>query len=146
MTMYRVALATGQPFESEGRLRRAADGQYRWLLSGVTPLRDEAGNVVKWYGFISDIEERKRAEQERERLRKLEAELAHINRVSIMGELTASIAHEINQPLTVVVSNANACARMLSTASPDLDEVRLAVRRIAAYRRTASEVLARSRG
>jgi len=146
MKKYNIAVAEGQPFESEVRLRRAADGQYRWFLIRVTPLRDEAGNVVKWYGFISDIEDRKRAEQERERLRKLEAELAHMNRVSIMGELTASIAHEINQPLTVVVSNANACARMLSTASPDLDEVRLAVGDIADYGRRASEVLARIRG
>jgi PAS domain S-box-containing protein len=146
MKKYQIAVAEGQPFESEVRLRRAADGQYRWFLIRVTPLRDEAGNVVKWYGFISDIEDRKRAEQERERLRKLEAELAHMNRVSTMGELTASIAHEINQPLTVVVSNANACARMLSTASPDLDEVRLAVGDIADYGRRASEVLARIRG
>ena len=146
MKKYNIAVAEGQPFESEVRLRRASDGQYRWFLIRVTPLRDEAGNVVKWYGFISDIEDRKRAEQERERLRKLEAELAHMNRVSTMGELTASIAHEINQPLTVVVSNANACARMLSTASPDLDEVRLAVGDIADYGRRASEVLARIRG
>jgi len=146
MKKYNIAVAEGHPFESEVRLRRAADGQYRWFLIRVTPLRDEAGNVVKWYGFISDIEDRKRAEQERERLRKLEAELAHMNRVSIMGELTASIAHEVNQPLTVVVSNANACARMLSTASPDLDEVRLAVGDIADYGRRASEVLARIRG
>jgi PAS domain S-box-containing protein len=146
MKKYNIAVAEGHPFESEVRLRRAADRQYRWFLIRVTPLRDEAGNVVKWYGFISDIEDRKRAEQERERLRKLEAELAHMNRVSIMGELTASIAHEINQPLTVVVSNANACARMLSTASPDLDEVRLAVGDIADYGRRASEVLARIRG
>jgi PAS domain S-box-containing protein len=76
MKKYHAAVAAGQPFESEVRLRRAADGQYRWFLIRVTPLRDEAGNVVKWYGFISDIEDRKRAEQERERLRKLEAELA----------------------------------------------------------------------
>jgi PAS domain S-box-containing protein len=76
MKKYHAAVAAGQPFESEVRLRRAADGQYRWFLIRVTPLRDEAGNVVKWYGFISDIEDRKRAEQEHERLRKLEAELA----------------------------------------------------------------------
>src|SRR5260370_40507728 len=76
MAKYNIAVAEGQPFESEVRLRRAADGQYRWFLIRVTPLRDEAGNVVKWYGFISDIEDRKRAEQEHERLRKLEAELA----------------------------------------------------------------------
>ncbi len=146
MKKYNIAVAEGHPFESEVRLRRAADGQYRWFLIRVTPLRDEAGNVVKWYGFISDIEDRKRAEQERERLRKLEAELAHMNRVSIMGELTASIAHEINQPLTVIVSNANACARMLSTASPDFDEVRFAIGDISDYGRRASEVLARIRG
>ena len=61
-----------------------------------------------------DITERKRAEEERERLRQLEADLAHINRVSMMGELAASIAHEVNQPLTGIVSNGSACLRWLA--------------------------------
>ena len=64
-----------------------ADGQYRWPLIRNVPLRDKSGRIVKWYGTCTDIEDLKRAEQERERLRQIEADLAHINRVSIMGEL-----------------------------------------------------------
>ena len=64
-----------------------------------------------------------------ERVRQLEADLAHINRVSMMGELAASIAHEVNQPLTGIVSNGSACLRFLAGDTPDLDEVREAVQR-----------------
>ena len=66
-----------------------------------------------------DITERKRIEEERERLRELETELAHINRVSMMGELAASIAHEVNQPLSGVVSNGSACLRWLAANVPE---------------------------
>ena len=67
------------------------------LARGV-PLGDKHGKIIRWYGILTDIEARKRAEEQRERL---EADLAHINRVSMMGELAASIAHEVNQPLPV---------------------------------------------
>ena len=118
MKKYHMAVAEGQPFESEVRLRRAADGQYRWFLIRVTPLRDEAGNAVKWYGFASDIEDRKRAEQEHERLRKLEAELLHMNRVSTMGEMAASLAHEVKQPISAAVMNAEVCLELLQQERP----------------------------
>ena len=88
------------------------------------PLRDEHGKIVKWYGILTDIEDRKRAEQERERLRQLESDLAHINRVSMMGELAASVAHEVNQPLTGIVSNGSACLRLLAGRSPNVEEAR----------------------
>jgi C4-dicarboxylate-specific signal transduction histidine kinase len=110
------------------------------------PVLKQSDTPGEYVGITIDITERRRLEQERERLRQLEADLAHINRVSTMGELTASIAHEINQPLTVIVSNANACARMLSAESPDFDEVRFAVGDISDYGRRASEVLSRIRG
>ena len=74
-------------------------------------MRDGHGNILKWYGILADVEDRKRAEEERERLRQLEADLAHINRVSMLGELAASIAHEVKQPLAGVVSNASAGLR-----------------------------------
>ena len=83
---------------------------------------------VRWYGILTDIEDRKRAEEERERLRQLEADLAHINRVSMMGELAASIAHEVNQPLSGIVSNGSACLRWLAGDVPNLDEAREAAR------------------
>ena len=89
---WRASVATGEPFENEVRFRRAADGQYRWFLVRAVPLRDAHGKVVKWYGTSTDIEDRKHVEQ-------LQTELAHINRVSTMGELTASLAHEMKQPI-----------------------------------------------
>jgi PAS domain S-box-containing protein len=94
---WREAVATGKPHENEVRLRRS-DGQYRWHLDRGVPLRDEDGSIVKWYGVATDIEDRKRAEHEHEKLRQLEAELAHVNRVSVLGEMAASLAHEISSP------------------------------------------------
>jgi len=135
---WRSALATGEPFENEARVRRAADGEYRWFLIRGLPLRDERGNIVKWYGTMTDIEDRKRAE---EALRKANADLAHITRVMTMGELAASIAHEINQPLAAVVTNADACMEWLSSEPPNLEEARAAVDCIAQDGTRASEVL-----
>jgi PAS domain S-box-containing protein len=89
-----------------------------------------------------DITERKLAE---EALRAAQADLAHVTRVTTMGELTASIAHEINQPLSAIVNNANACRRLLAVPSPDLDEVRQAVTDIADLGTRAGEVISRIR-
>ena len=268
----RAAFATGEPFETEARYRRA-DGQYRWLLVRAVPLRDEKGTIVKWYGANTDIDdrkraeealkrseayladaerlthtgawasdgatrplywseavfriygfdpqnglpdreqplervhpedrdrfsqafqrticqkadtdveyrvllpdgtlkhvyalahpvlnsngdlvevvgtvvditERKRAEEECERLHELEADLAHIDRVSMMGELAASIAHEINQPLAGIVSNGGACLRWLTGEEPNLEEAREAVRDIVRDGKRAGEIIARIR-
>jgi PAS domain S-box-containing protein len=144
VTRWRRAIATGQPFELEVRLRRA-DGEYRWFLARHVPLRDEQGRTLKWFGTVTDIEDQKQAEQERERLRQLEADLAHINRVSVMGELAASIAHEVNQPLSGVVSNGGACLRWLAGDEPNLEEAREAARRIVRDGKRAGEVIARVR-
>jgi PAS domain S-box-containing protein len=92
-----------------------------------------------------DITERRRAEEERERLRQVEADLAHINRVSMMGELAASIAHEVNQPLSGIVSNGSACLRWLAADAPEVDEIREAVRDIVRDGKRAGEVIARIR-
>jgi PAS domain S-box-containing protein len=92
-----------------------------------------------------DISDRVRAEAQREKLRQLEADLTHLNRVSMMGELTASIAHEVNQPLVGVVSNASACLRWLAAEAPNLDEARESARRIVRDGKRAAEVIARTR-
>ena len=92
-----------------------------------------------------DISDRVRAEEQREELRQLEADLAHINRVSMMGELTASIAHEVNQPLSGVVSNGSACLRWLAGETPNVEEAREAARRIVRDGKRAGEVIARVR-
>ena len=134
---WRTTLASGEPMRTEVRVRRA-DGEYRWLLVRNVPLRDENGNIVKWYGSSIDIEDRKRAEQ-------LQADLAHINRVTTMGELTASLAHEIKQPIAATVMNAQACLRWLKRDQPDLDEVREAADRIVRDGNRASDIIERLR-
>ena len=141
---WRESLAAGESFESEARYRRA-NGEYRWLLARAVPFRDGHGRIVRWYGLLTDIADRKRAEEGRERLRELETELAHINRVSMMGELAASIAHEVNQPLSGVVSNGSACLRWLAANVPNLDEARDAARRIVRDGKRAGEVITRIR-
>jgi PAS domain S-box-containing protein len=141
---WRASIASGKPVEAEARMR-SADGQYRWLLFLSVPQRDHSGKIVKWYGKSMDIEDRKRAEQERERLRQLEADLAHTNRVSMMGELAASVAHEVNQPLTGIVSNGSACLRFLAGDAPNLQEAREAVSDIVRDGKRAGDVIARIR-
>jgi PAS domain S-box-containing protein len=142
---WEVSSATGEPFEDEARFRRAVDGEYRWFLIRAVPLQDDVGNVLKWYGVLTDIEDRKRAEEQRERLLQLEAELAHMDRIVILGELSASIAHEVNQPLSGIVSSGSACLRWLAADPPNLQEVGEAVRRIVGAGKHAGEVIARIR-
>src|ERR1700732_1830270 len=96
------------------------DGTIRFLRSkGHHTPSEEMGYYV---GITMDITERKRAEEERERLRQLEADLAHINRVSMMGELAASLAHEIKQPIAAAVIHAQACTQWLRRDAPDVPE------------------------
>jgi C4-dicarboxylate-specific signal transduction histidine kinase len=92
-----------------------------------------------------DITERKRAEQERERLRQLETQLARVNRVTAMGELAASIAHEVSQPLGAMVANAAACERWLGAKRPETQKARRALQAISADGQRASEVIGRIR-
>src|SRR5208337_1524011 len=92
-----------------------------------------------------DISDRVRAEEQRDRLRQLEAELAHLDRLTMLGELTASIAHEVNQPLSGVVSNGSACLRWLAGDVPNLEEAREAARRIVRDGKRAGAVIAQIR-
>lgn len=259
--------ASGVPGELEARLRRY-DGDYRWFLFRAVPLRDESGNIAKWYGSSTDIEDRKRVEEElrrseyklieaqrvsqtgsffwnistgervgseelfrilgydpsrfltfdmilervhpedraivvqareralrdgqdldyehrflmpngsvkfvhvvahvgrnragqleyvgavvdvtatkqaEERLQKAQTELAHVTRVTMLGEMTASISHEVNQPLAAVVNAASACLRWLDGATPNLDEARRAAEWIIKEGNRAAEVIRRVR-
>src|SRR6202007_3266328 len=102
------------------------------------PLRDNRGKIVKWCAVATDIEDRKDAEQ-------LRADLAHTNRVSTMGELVASISHELAQPLTVTTANAKASLRWLQRDPPDLTEVRKGTERIIEAGTLASEIINRLR-
>ena len=268
MAGWQGTLARGRPGESEARLRRA-DGEYRWFLIRVHPLRDESGTIVKWYGTNTDIDDRKRAEEELRRseallaqaqrlsltgsfswrvatdeitwsgqvyrifdvdpavpvtleriqtrihpdelplfwevvdraradgsdfdyelrllmpdgsvrhlhvmaraagrqdggleyigavqdvterrrseaaLDRARAELAHVARVTSLGTLTASIAHEVNQPLSGIVTNASTCLRMLAADPPNLEGARETARRTIRDGHRASEVITRLRG
>lgn len=109
----------------------------RWALQ-----RDESGNPIAVLETNNDITERKRAE---EALQKVQTELAHVTRVMTLGELTASIAHEVNQPLTAIVTNGNACMRWLGAAPPNLTEAQRAIERIIGDSYRASEVISRIR-
>jgi PAS domain S-box-containing protein len=137
---WRASLATGKPFENEVRYRRATDGQYRWFLARAVLLRGARGNILKWYGISTDIEDRKRAEEERETLRQ---DLAHINRVSTMGELTASLAHEIKQPISAAATDAETCFQWLARDRPDVPEAQEAALRIMKDTTRASDIINR---
>jgi PAS domain S-box-containing protein len=138
------SLASGEPFEDEAR-RRSANGEYRWFLVRAVPLHDVHGDVLKWYGTLTDIEDRKKAEQERERLRRLQADLAHVNRVSMLGELAASLSHELKQPIAAAITNANVCLRWLKHDQPDLEEACEATMRIVKDGNRAAEIINRLR-
>jgi PAS domain S-box-containing protein len=135
------AISSGRPLEIEARLRRM-DGSYRWFLFRASPLRSSSGAIVKWYGTNTDIDDRKRAEEE---LHNTQAELGRVMRAMTMGQLTASIAHEVNQPLSGVVTNSGTCLRMLDASPPNLEGAREAVRRTLRDGKRASDVIARLR-
>ena len=124
---------------------RRADGEYRWFLSRTVPRQDELGNIVTWYGTTTDVEDRKRAEEAEEELHQARADLAHLTRVSTLGELTSSIAHEVNQPLAGVIINAGIGLRVLAAQPPQLEEAREAFDLIIKDGNRASEVIDRIR-
>jgi len=96
-------------------------------------------------GSSTDITERKSSEQEREKLRQLEADLAHIDRVSTLGEMAASLAHEIKQPIAAAITSANSCIEWLAHEPPNLDRARAAAARIDKYGNRAAEIIDRIR-
>jgi PAS domain S-box-containing protein len=135
---WRASQTTGQPLDYEVRLRRGSDGVYRWFETRARPLRDNRGKIVKWCAVANDIEDRRQAQQ-------LQAELTHASRVSTMGELVASISHELAQPITVTTAHAKASLRWLQRDPPDLTEVRKGTERIIEAGTLASEIINRLR-
>jgi PAS domain S-box-containing protein len=133
---------SGRGFAIETRSLRAQDGSYRWHLQQAVVLRDTEGKVLKFVGTTTDIDDQRRVE---DALRQAQGDLARINRVTTMGELTASLAHELSQPISGAVTNANTCLRKLGRDSPDLDEVRTVVARFARDAQRAADVIGRIR-
>jgi len=132
------AISAGADYDVDFRIRRA-DGDIRFLR-GIGH-HNPSQEVGEYFGITVDITERKRAEEERERLRLLEADLAHINRVNMMGELAAALAHEIKQPIAASITSANACLRWLGHNPPDLERARAAAARIDREGNRAADII-----
>ena len=133
------ALRGGPRYDVEYRVVRP-NGEVRLVHSQGDVIRDESGRPRRMFGTVQDITERKRTE---EALHEAQAGLAHVTRVAMLGEMTASIAHEINQPLAAVVNNASACLRWL--AAQNLEEARQSAALVVADGHRAGEIIARIR-
>src|SRR5207245_4492187 len=120
-----------------------AQGRVRWLQTVKRPILEKDGSANQILGASTDITERKQAESELQHNRE---ELAHVTRISTMGELAASLAHELNQPLTAIMSNAQAAQRFMAANPADLEEVREILKDIVQDDSRASEVIQRMRG
>jgi PAS domain S-box-containing protein len=135
-------VTTGAPYRVEVRIYNAADCAYRWCVTSALPLLDPKGRILKWHGTVVDMHDWKQAQEE---LRNTQAELAHMTRVTTLGELTASIAHEVNQPLSGIVTNASTCLRMLNADPPNVEGARETARRTIRDGNRASDVITRLR-
>jgi signal transduction histidine kinase len=142
-----TALSAERAFETETRLRRV-DGQFHWFLVkkayAVLQSRNSEPALHALIAF-EDIDERKKAKQEHERLRRELAHLGHLDRVSRIGELTASLAHEIKQPIGAAVANAEACLRLLDGGRANVAEAREAVWESIVDARRAADIVDRVR-
>lgn len=135
------SVATAEPLHNQYRLRRA-DGTYRWFYVPGQLGRTADGQPTSWCGLLIDIEDQRSAEHA---LRRTEMQLARAAQVATVGELAASIAHEVNQPLTAIVTNAHACLHWLLADPPDLLMAREAVDLIARDGKDAGEIVHRVR-
>jgi C4-dicarboxylate-specific signal transduction histidine kinase len=141
MAAFDRAIRDKTDFEADSR-EVLADGTIKYVHIVGHPVLNTAGDVVELVGSTMDMTERKQTE---EALHKAQAHLVHMTHLTMMGELAASIAHEVNQPLAAVVANANACLRWLDREPPDLHEAREAVRGIISNGKLGSEVIGRIR-
>jgi PAS domain S-box-containing protein len=117
----------------------------RHIHSVGHPILSSSGELLHFVGVEMDVTESKQAEEERERLRRVQADLAHVTRVSTMGELTASLAHEIRQPIGAAVTNAEACLRFIERQEPDLQGAREAAHELVKDARRAADIIERVR-
>ena len=137
----------GQLIESASQERKDFDFEHRLLMPdgsvkylrvvGHPSVNNESGNF-EFVGAVTDISERKRAA---EVLRQMQADLAHVSRLTTMGELTTSLAHEVNQPIAAAVTDANTCLRWLTREQPDLEEARAAASRMIKDTTRAAEII-----
>lgn len=138
---YTRSLSTGVPYTMKHRLRRF-DGVYRWVETRAAAMLDEGGEIIQWNGVCLDIDDLIRAQEE---LVLAQRNLARASQAASMAELTASIAHEVGQPLAALLSSSDACQRWLSLEPPNLDRANRALERVVRSAHTATAVVTRIR-
>jgi PAS domain S-box-containing protein len=121
------------------------DGTLKYTRTVGHPVLNASGEVERFVCTMMDVTERKRAEEAREALRKAQADLARVNRLTTMGELTASLAHEVNQPIAAASTNANTCLRWLAGDAPNIEEASAAAVRLVKDVKRAAEIIGRIR-
>jgi PAS domain S-box-containing protein len=137
LNIYKNSFDARQPFTMEYRLRRS-DGEYRWVLDSGTPRFSDDGAFLGYIGSCIDIARRKQAELDHQRQN---MELARVGRVALMGELAASLAHEVNNPIGAMVANASAGQRLIATGEVEIGELNDLLADIAADGRRAGEIV-----
>ncbi|MGH9564106.1 MAG: PAS domain-containing protein, partial [Terracidiphilus sp.] len=138
---WKAALASGERFEVQARVR-SADGSFRWFLVRGIPQLTEDGRVSRWYGIHIDIEEQRRAQQS---LLRAQEDLSRSGRTMSLAEMAASIAHELNQPLTALLTHASACRRWLQAEPANAERATAAAEKVVQETTRAAEVVRRVR-
>jgi PAS domain S-box-containing protein len=138
---YAHSLSTGEPYGRRHRLRRF-DGEYRWVETRAAPMRNADGIIVQWNVICLDIDGEVRAQ---EQLQLARESLARASQAASLAELSAAIAHEVNQPLAAIVTNSNACQRWLSASPPNVERAQKTVERIIHNANSAADVVSRIR-
>ena len=138
---YAHSLSSGEPYARRHRLRRF-DGEYRWVETRAAPMRDADGAIVQWNVICLDIASEVRAQEE---LRLAQERLARASQAASLAELSASIAHEVNQPLAAIVANSHACQRWLDAEPANIERARKTVERIIRDANSAADVVGRIR-
>ncbi|WVT06755.1 MASE1 domain-containing protein (plasmid) [Sinorhizobium chiapasense] len=135
------SLATGEPYAQNHRLRRF-DGEYRWVEMRAAAMRNSDGAIVQWNGVCLDIEDQVRG---RDELRLAQENLARSSQAASLAELSASIAHEVNQPLAAVMANSHACQRWLMAEPPNIERAQKRLERIIQDASSAADVVSHIR-
>ncbi|MGO4355154.1 PAS domain-containing protein [Rhizobium sp. RAF36] len=138
---YSHALRTGEPYLMRHRMRRH-DGVYRWVETRAEAMRDSDDKIVQWNGICLDIEDQVHADEE---LRLMQEELSRASQAASLAELSASIAHEIGQPLSSIMSSSDVCDRWLSATPPNVERARIAIKRVVSSAHSATDVVSRVR-
>jgi PAS domain S-box-containing protein len=132
----------GKDFEAHFRVV-LPDGTPKYVYGVAHPVFNPSGDLVEFVGILMDVTERRRADEERERLRQVEADLAHVTRITTLGELTASVAHEIKQPISAALTDARTCLRWLGREDPDVPEACEAASRVVKDVTRAADIISK---